>query len=136
MKWILLDGAQGLLIIPVFFIGHVIFTLFVEGLMLTAANYKPRRESFFDVFLANLASLITALFCIYFFNSIAESITENRTAGLLITLFLFYIQTVITEWFTLHFRNRNYPKRKLTGVVLAMNLVTYFAIFLVIEYLM
>lgn len=134
LNFILLDGAQGSIVIPFFLIAHIVFTFFVEGGILRYFNYGTYKKCFTDAFIINLCSLIIGLFLAVPFYNLTRSVTGYPYSWEIpMLLGLFYIQTIICEGLILHWLNRAFPIKKLVIATLLMNLCTYLALYLILE---
>lgn len=134
LKFILLDGAQGLIIIPVFFLIHLISTLLIEGSVLYFFKYKMFLQCLYDAFIANLSSLIIGLLLYFQFQKLSEYLVQNRSDNrLLILLLIYYFQTVIVEGVLLKYLNKTFPTRKLIVANILMNLLTYATLYLILK---
>lgn len=134
LRLFLLDGAQGLILIPFFFLLHVVTTLFIEGTVLYSFKYKAFKRCLTDAFIVNLCSLIIGLFLMNPFQTIARNF-DNRddvTPYTLVLLLLFFIETVLVEGLILRLLNKTYPVKKLVLATLIMNIITYIALYWVL----
>ncbi|MCZ8217365.1 MAG: hypothetical protein O9262_14060 [Cyclobacteriaceae bacterium] len=130
---ILLDGAQGLIIIPFYFLVHMTTTVFIEGGILFYFKYKPFKKCLGDAFIVNLCSLVVGLFLIVPFQSIGRhAFPDSRISGVIITLSLFYIQTILVEGLVLKLLNKSYPFNKMIPANLLMNFITYVILYLIL----
>lgn len=129
----LLDGAQGLIIIPFYFFLHVVSTVLIEGSVLYLFKYNRFGRSCRDAFLVNGASLVIGLILLTTFEDITESVTLHFDP-LLFTLGLYYIQTIIVEGFILWRLDKTFPILRLIPAVLIMNAITYFTLYLIMTY--
>jgi hypothetical protein len=134
LKLFLLDGAQGLIILPFFFLLHMVSTIFIEGGILYLFGYKKFGKSCLDALIVNICSLAFGLMCL----SIIRGLTPHihiRVDPLFISLFLYYIQTIIVEGILLKVLNKSFPLKKLIVADLLMNLVTYFTLYYILTQL-
>lgn len=138
LNFILLDGAQGLILIPIFFLAHVISTLLIEGTILYFFKYKTFKKSLWDAFLVNLCSLVIGLLLLSPFNAIAQSprvanmIGDNYVLEMLTVLGLFFVQTIIVEGVMLRLFNKSFPMGRLIAATLIMNLITYTTLYFIV----
>ena len=134
---ILLDGAQGLLlIIPIAFILHLVLTVLVEGLVLFYFKYGSYKKCTVTLVLANFISLVLGLVSMSFFLSISSSIkhVDGTEINLIVLLTLFYLESVILEGIILKVSNKNFKVKNLIPAVLLMNLITYVPIYLIMRW--
>jgi hypothetical protein len=130
----LLDGAQGLIIFPIVFLFDVIFTVLIEAFILYLYRYADFMRCWRDSFWINLISLVAGLVVMYPFSFLADAWTNDSFSHGLVLLGLFYIETIIIEFYTLYWFNKSYPIKKLLPVTLLMNLITYFIIYLILMF--
>lgn len=134
---ILLDGAQGLILIPIYFIVHVIFTVLVEGSLLYAFRYQRFKKSLLTAFKVNLVSLITGIPLINVFSEWSrdlEGVFPDITHHTWIIV-IYFFQTFLVEYVALILFNKRYSRWKLLGVNLLMNVITYIGIVAILEYI-
>jgi hypothetical protein len=129
---ILLDGAQGLIIIPFFFVLHMLSTILIEGSILYWFDYKPFKKSLWDAFLINLCSLIIGVLCLSTFENWAHHFNKGKN-HLLILLGIFFIQTVLIEGFALRWLNKEFPPQKAILSNLIMNVLTYIVLYFILK---
>lgn len=133
LKLFLLDGAQAIIIVPFFFLLHMVTTVFIEGGILYAFRYKKFKKCCTDALIVNLCSLAVGLILLETFRAISHRI-HSGVNPLFISLFLYYIQTIIVEGILLKLLNKTYPIKKLIVADLVMNLVTYFTLYIILTW--
>jgi hypothetical protein len=135
--YILLDAAQGLIIIPVFFILHLGTTLLIEGGLLYSFQYSTFKKCLLHAFIANISSLILGLFLMSPVQQLVIGICgyQDRETNLLVLLALLYLLTVLIEGIALRLLNKPFPVRKLIIATLLMNLITYGTLFIILQFI-
>jgi hypothetical protein len=134
----LLDGAQGLIVIPLFFI-HVGLTILIESVILKAYKYGTFGRCARDIFIVNLISLVIGLCLMAVFYWLTDRLTEGTSVAnnqfllKIITLVPYYIETVLAEGFFLWLLNRKWPVKKLIPATLLMNLATYILLYFMLQ---
>jgi len=135
LNFILLDAGGALIfIIPLLFVIHISTTLLIEGGVLYWFKYGKLKKCFFDAFVANLASLILGLLFHESMRNMADALTKDDYLYNVVLLALFYGLTVFVEGCVLVMLRKNIPGLKLVLAVLLMNLITYFGLFLIQQF--
>jgi len=132
-NFILLDAGGALIILPFYFILHLITTVFIEGSVLYLFKYKTYNKCLTDAFQVNLYSLIIGLFLMRPVSSFVYYLCKGN--NLYFTLFLYYLITILIEGLTLKLLNKTFPLIKLIAADLLMNLITYITLYIILEYI-
>lgn len=135
LKLFLLDGASVMMLaIPFFFFVHMGTTILIEGYILRRYDYRPPGKNTRDSLLANLASLVLG-FCLLRTIEVATPLIKIPIDPLIISLFLYFVPTLIVEWVVLKLLNYYFSPKKLTLAVLLMNTITYVNLYLIFKLL-
>ena len=134
LRTVLLDGAQGLIVLPFFFLVHLVSTFLIEGAILYFFRYKNFKKSLLDALIVNLCSLIVGILLFNVFDQLIRKLSLHSNFSELIALLaLYYLQTIAVEGLLLRWLNKTFATKKLIGVTLLMNLVTYLTLYLVLR---
>lgn len=133
LKLFLLDGASALIIVfPFFFFVHMGTTIWIEGYILRRYGYKPYGQNTRASMIANFVSLVLGL-CLLRTIGLATPKIKIPIDPLLISLFLYFVPTLIVEWIVLKLLNYYFSAKKLTVVVLLMNTITYVNLYFILK---
>ncbi|HEX6427683.1 MAG TPA: hypothetical protein VF008_08365 [Niastella sp.] len=133
LKIFLLDGASALIIVlPFFFFVHMGTTVWIEGYILRRYGYKLYGQNTRASLIANLASLVIGL-CLLRTIKMATPLVKIPIDPLLISLFLYFVPTLIVEWVVLKLLNYYFSPKKLTSAVLLMNSITYVNLYFILK---
>lgn len=133
LKIFLLDGASALIIVvPFFFFVHMGSTIAIEAYILKRYGYRAPGKNTRDSLLANLASLVLGL-CLFTTIQDATPLIKIPIDPLIISLFLYFVPTLIVEWVVLKLLNYYFSPKKLTIAVLLMNTITYVNLYLIMK---
>jgi hypothetical protein len=133
LKIFLLDGASALIIVvPFFFFLHMGTTIWIEGYILKRYGYKAPGKNTRDSLLANLASLVLG-FCLLRTIELATPLIKIPIDPLIISLFLYFVPTLIVEWVVLKLLNYYFSPKKLSLAVLLMNSITYVNLYIILK---
>jgi hypothetical protein len=132
-KLFLLDGASALIIVfPFFFFVHMGTTIWIEGYILGRYGYKPYGQNTRASMIANFVSLVLGL-CLLRTIGLATPKIKIPIDPLLISLFLYFVPTLIVEWMVLKLLNYYFSAKKLTVAVLLMNTITYVNLYFILK---
>lgn len=120
---IFLDAAQALIVVPSFFIAHLIGTILIEGGMLYLFKYGNIKKSLLHAFFINLASLAVGLIL---FDGYVE---EGRE---LVVITTYFGITILIEGIVLWLLDKKFPIKKAIGVNLFMNIITYALLYIIL----
>lgn len=133
LKLFLLDGASALIIVfPFFFFVHMGTTIWIEGYILRRYGYKPYGQNTRASMIANFVSLVLGL-CLLRTIGLATPKIKIPIDPLLISLFLYFVPTLIVEWMVLKLLNYYFSAKKLTVAVLLMNTITYVNLYFILK---
>lgn len=133
LKLFLLDGASALIIVfPFFFFVHMGTTIWIEGYILRRYGYKPYGQNTRASMIANFVSLVLGL-CLLRTIGLATPKIKIPIDPLLISLFLYFVPTLIVEWIVLKLLNYYFSAKKLTVAVLLMNTITYVNLYFILK---
>lgn len=133
LELFLLDGASALIIVfPFFFFVHMVTTIWIEGYILRRYGYKLYGQNTRASMIANFVSLVLGL-CLLRTIGLATSKIKIPIDPLLISLFLYFVPTLIVEWIVLKLLNYYFSAKKLTVAVLLMNTITYVNLYFILK---
>lgn len=130
--FILLDAAQGVVLLTPFFIAHILFTIFAEAYFLFKFQNLSYKKSTLYSFEMNLISLVGGLLLFSSFRGLSRTISIDLRATVL--LILFFILTFILEFIFIKLVCKTYQTKPLLVALLIGNLITYGVLVLIIQY--
>lgn len=134
LNTILLDGAQGLIVIPLYFIAHVLGTMVLEGAILYWFKYDTFKKCVNAALAANIVSFIVGIFLFFTVHQVSADIAGegNYEQQMWIKLIFLFVITLIVEFLVLRFKNRDFPGGKIVLPLLLGNVLTYIPIAIIL----
>ncbi len=133
LHFILLDVAQGIVMLTPFFIVHILLTIFIEAWVLSKFHSLTFKKSALYSFEMNLVSLIAGLLLFQFFKDLAGEMDFDYRAVLLVGLF--FILSLIVEFLVIRLVCKSYPIKSLLKALIIGNILTY-ALFILILFIL
>jgi len=132
LHFILLDVAQGIVMLTPFFIVHILLTIFIEAWVLSKFHSLTFKKSALYSFEMNLVSLIAGLLLFQFFEDLAGEMDFDRAV---LVVGLCFILSLIVEFLVIRLVCKPYPIKSLLKALVIGNILTY-ALFILILFIL
>ena len=121
--YILLDAAQGTIILFPLFVLHFVLTILIEAYFLKRFSTETYKKSILYSFEMNIASLIVGILLLYLIGDKVNHLSwsESRT----ILLSILFLVTFIVEFFIVKLVKRSFNTSSLIKGLLIGNVITY-----------
>lgn len=128
LQTILLDGAQGLIVVPIYFIFHLLITLLIEGVILFKMLGGSKKNRFMQALIVNLASLVIGMFLYIAIEGWSVYFSELSGQAIYPIVFMnifFFFETLLVEGIFLKLLNKQVKTKVLLSPLIIMNSITY-----------
>lgn len=122
-QFILLDGAQGIIILAPLFVLHFVVTILIEAYFLKRFGSDSYKKSVLYSFEMNIASLIIGILLLSLFSDRINHLTHETY--LAITTSILFIATLIVEFLVIKLVKRSFNTSSLIKALLIGNVITY-----------
>lgn len=129
LHFILLDVAQGIVMLTPFFIVHILLTIFIEAWVLSKFHSLTFKKSALYSFEMNLVSLIAGLLLFQFFEDLAGEMDFDRAV---LVVGLCFILSLIVEFLVIRLVCKPYPIKSLLKALVIGNILTYALLILIL----
>jgi hypothetical protein len=129
--FILLDAAQGSIILVPIFVLHFVVTILIEAYFLKRFGSDSYKKSLLYAFEMNLASLVVGILVIY---AIADAFNHiGHQLGETILISLLFVVTLIIEFSVIKLVKRSFNTPSLIKALLIGNVITYLLLIAIMQ---